>query len=888
MSARTRELGISPALIHEGIADLKHRGLVFVDDQGRVSLSHTYYAERDIARSLVRRSRAAVAPLSVPDAVFEAPPHEDQRAAVRDGAQHPVSVLTGGPGCIAHDTVLRFKTSNKRNCGRDYTIEDAYFKFHRTYRKGAGRGRNRFWDGAIQTLSMAADGSIFYNKINDIVSSGEKEIFEVKTAGGRSLRASAEHPFKVPTGTVGADAEGFVVLADLAVGAAVIVRREEQTALVAVGKNRVHRREYHVPAHPHARRKQVTVPAKNATGFKTYEYWLMREATLVYEASLNRMSLQELVAKLQDATARVGRVRFLSEGLEVHHKNGDPTDNRLSNLEVYSKADHARAHGPENKFHFGNQNTEVDRIVSIERVGVQRTYDLVMEDPARNYVAGGYVVHNSGKTTTVRAMLNLFDHHGIKYVCAAPTGKAAIRMREQTGRAAATMHRLMREHTDPETGAPLVFPAGAVIIDEMSMVPVGLLAEFLKHTAPGQRIVLIGDVDQLNPIDAGRPLFDILASRVLPVTRLTKIFRQASTSSIPYIAAQVRDGQAPRVQASYPDFFWIEQSDPNIVLAWTVEAVATQAHLQMGLQPYEVQVISPQKTRTMGTEALNHHLQARMNPATSNELDIRIGGGYTARTRDRVMHTENDYTRNVFNGEIGYVVHSDPRGIDHEVTAQYVPPTEGTAAEGGEQGAFSFPALGGPGVPAAPTAKGPKALLIVQYENPSSNLPRFVAYTKEQTEDLLLAYAISCHKMQGSSAKLVVFVCHEEHRSMLTKSLIYTALTRAEKAVIVIGQESMLRRAVRNNRGAVRRTRLKDLLLEFAAMEAPREDTRKGGSLAGLAGLGAGAPRPAPSTADDTGSLPAFGEADAPEHEPNDREPNDHEPNHDLIDGVPY
>lgn len=409
----------------------------------------------------------------------------------------------------------------------------------------------------------------------------------------------------------------------------------------------------------------------------------------------------------------------------------------------------------------------------------------------------------TGKTSIVKAALEALSRNGITTFLCAPTGKAAVRIREQTGREAMTLHRLMKEHTDPESDELLTFPAGAVVVDESSMLGVPLFARFLQHIRPGTRLILVGDVDQLPPIDPGRPLYDVIHSGLVPVERLTEIYRTAKLSAIPHIARAINEGRTPPLNVAYPDFFWIEQGDPDMVAAWCVEAVATQAMQQLGVPPRDVQVIAAQKSQPMGVETLNFSLQMRLNPAQSAEYDVRIGGGYTARTGDRVMHTEtNDYERNIFNGEIGYVAIADPNGVPPEEVQRLCPPPP--SADG-----LEGLGLGAPPPPVSAEGKA-KIVAVVDYGD------RCVAYTRDQASDLLLAYAITVHKAQGSQAKVIVVPVHNRHAGMLTRNLVYTAVTRAERMVIAIGEERQLRKSVTNTRGQFRRTLLQEMLTQAA------------------------------------------------------------------------
>ena len=670
-----------------------------------------------------RPSLGCMTSLTVPADLFDLDiqPHPKQRRAVELASTHRVVIVTGGPGCIDADTELLIETHARRGRGgRRYRVEDAYHKFHQIPRRR--RGGRRFWCDAVYTLSHLPDGGVNYNEIRDIVYNGDKEVFEVTSAAGRVLRVTQDHPFRVPEG---GDEEGYVRLADLDVGHLVVCRRESARPQSTRGRNKTHRRDIHVPFHPSSRAKTVTVRS-DLSQLRSYDYALVREARLVVEADLNNMSLTAFVAQLQESAEGLS---FLPGRVDVHHINGDVTDNRRENLVALDTAAHAREHGWNNRKHFGNQTTEVDRIISIKSCGVRPVYDLVMSDIARNYVAGGYVVHNCGKTFTVKAILRMLEANGLDVKCCAPTGKAAQRMREQTGRDAATIHRLLGwtpEGWTFDAGEPAKFdaegrqtsgalPCDAVVVDEVSMVDVVLFAGLMKALTPTQRLVIVGDVDQLPSIGPGRVLHDLIESGVIPVVRLTHIFRQASESRIPYLAREINQGEMPDTSTlnanQGSDVAWLSMDEPEMIQAAIVQAVADLIPQRQGIPSEQIQVLCPQHGTPVGDEALNCLLQERLNPNydANEHRGVRVGRGYRLFKGDRVLHANrNNYDIEVMNGEVGTVVAADWRGLD--LTGQPVQ-----------------------------TSKG-KTIVLVDFGD------RQVGYNRTEAEDLELAYAITIHK----------------------------------------------------------------------------------------------------------------------------------------------
>lgn len=400
-----------------------------------------------------------------------------------------------------------------------------------------------------------------------------------------------------------------------------------------------------------------------------------------------------------------------------------------------------------------------------------------------------------GKTFTVKAILQMFESNGLSVFCCAPTGKAAMRMREQTGRSASTVHRMLGWTPDGWTfnaaepvqydtegnqvGGPL--PCDVVIVDETSMVDVQLFAGIVEALTPKQRLVIVGDVDQLPSIGPGRVLHDLIESDTVPVVRLTHIFRQAEESRIPYVARDINSGIAPdtgtlNVKEGGADVAWLSIDNPELLQATIVRAVVELIPARQGIPSDQIQVLCPQHGTPIGDETLNCLLQEQLNPNySSNEYKgVRVGRGYRLFVGDRVLHANrNNYELGVANGEVGRVLAADWKGIG----------AEGATASG----------KGGP-------------VVVVDFGD------RRVAYSKTESEDLELAYAITVHKSQGSQFPCVVVPLHSANRFMLTRPLVYTAVTRAERLLLMVGEEGAFEGAVVNTRGVERNTTLQECL----------------------------------------------------------------------------
>lgn len=380
-----------------------------------------------------------------------------------------------------------------------------------------------------------------------------------------------------------------------------------------------------------------------------------------------------------------------------------------------------------------------------------------------------------GKTFTINAILKLFDANGIGVTLLAPTGKAAQRIKEQTGRQASTIHRLLGTLFDVGD----MLPRGAYVVDEMSMVDAALLCALITKIPNGSRLVLAGDVDQLPSIGPGRVLFDIIQSGVYPVTRLTRIFRQASESRIPYVARDINEGRTPDLSDRTGDVLWAEVDEAEEVADAIVNAYTHRLPAR-GFR--DIQVLAPQRSGACGVEALNQRLQAASNSNAANrDALVAIGNGYKCAEGDRVIHTENNYDLMTFNGEIGRVVAASWQGLDSIGDAVWAGKDKGRAPK--STSAYQ---------------------VIVDYGD------RKVAYSKEELDQLQLAYAITIHKSQGSQFECVIQPVVGEHTFMNTRPLVYTGLTRAAKLWLGLGQEKTLAGASTNIRGVARRTALQE------------------------------------------------------------------------------
>ena len=356
----------------------------------------------------------------------------------------------------------------------------------------------------------------------------------------------------------------------------------------------------------------------------------------------------------------------------------------------------------------------------------------------------------TGKTTIVRAVLEIFQAKQLRVGLCAPTGRAAKRLAESTGREAKTIHRLLE--FDPSIGdfrrnrdQPLDFDL--LVVDEVSMVDIRLMNQLLRAIPPWACLVLVGDVDQLPSVGPGSVLSDVIASRMVPVARLTEIHRQAGSSDIVRAAHAINQGLEPEsAPAGKGDFYFIEANDPARIIERILYLVRERIPERFGLDPFrDVQILTPQVKTELGVINLNKELQAALNPPKPGATEVKRYDT-TFRVGDKVMQVQNNYQRDVFNGDIGRVVKLN--AVDQIATVEF---------EGRE-----------------------------------------VEYDFGDLDELQLAYAASIHKSQGSEYPVVVIPLHTQHYVMLQRNLLYTAITRGRKLVVVVGSKKAMWRAVTN------------------------------------------------------------------------------------------
>ena len=376
----------------------------------------------------------------------------------------------------------------------------------------------------------------------------------------------------------------------------------------------------------------------------------------------------------------------------------------------------------------------------------------------------------TGKTTSLRAVLALFDAMGLDTMLAAPTGQAAKRLSQVTGREASTIHRLLEASFSPDTDSVAFrkneddkLCCGALILDECSMIDITLMRAVLAAIGQNCRLVLVGDADQLPSVGPGMVFRDIIRSGVAETVRLTEIFRQKNDSRIVPAAHQVNRGEIPDLKLNKGDFFFMRRKDPDAAAETIVSLCRERLPNNMGIPAGQIQVLTPTRKGPAGTENLNRLLQAALNPAMKGKNEYS-SGSRIFREGDRVMQIRNDYDimwksdsmdeigYGVFNGDIGHIRHIDP------------------AAE----------------------------MITLDFDG------RIAEYTYEQASELDHAWAMTVHKSQGSEYRAVVLALSKTPTQLMYRGLLYTAISRASELLVTVGDEEIIRAMTENARRSKR------------------------------------------------------------------------------------
>lgn len=443
-----------------------------------------------------------------------------------------------------------------------------------------------------------------------------------------------------------------------------------------------------------------------------------------------------------------------------------------------------------------NISEEVSRERLLERLGkIEDATGLFLDEMQRKAVMEaakqGILVltggPGTGKTTTINAMIRLFESEGMTILLAAPTGRAAKRMTETTGYEASTIHRLLEVSGNPEEESIGGFQRNeenpldtdVLIIDEVSMVDLPLMNALLKAVMPGTRLILVGDQNQLPSVGPGSVLKDIIASGCFPVVMLTKIFRQAGESDIVVNAHKINRGEPVILDNKSRDFFFLKRQEPNVIISVMLTLIQKKLPKYVNAGIYDIQVMTPMRKGLLGVERLNQILQQYLNPP-SPEKSEREYADRLFREGDKVMQIKNNYQ------------------LEWKIQTKY-----GLTVDKG-QGVFN----GDMGV--VREINTYEETITVEYDE-----HRQVVYPYSMMDELELAYAITVHKSQGSEYPAVVIPLLQGPRQLYHRNLLYTAVTRAKKCVTLVGSEAVFQEMIRNNQDQKRNTSLAERIREF-------------------------------------------------------------------------
>lgn len=427
---------------------------------------------------------------------------------------------------------------------------------------------------------------------------------------------------------------------------------------------------------------------------------------------------------------------------------------------------------PEDDYIMGVKLDTIEKVTGVELDDLQKKAVVETQNNGISIITGG---PGTGKTTTINAIIRMFEADGMEVSLAAPTGRAAKRMTEATGHEAKTIHRLLeiaggagdetpRDELSAKFGRNEQNPleTDVIILDEMSMVDTFLIHALLKAVTIGTRIVFVGDVNQLASVGPGNVLRDMIQSEKFSVVRLTKVFRQAGESGIVVNAHKINDGEQVKLDNSSNDFLYIERENAQTALNATIGLMMSKLPDYVKAKPVDIQVLTPMRGGILGVNSLNEQLQKYINPADENKREKEIAG-VTFREGDKVMQVKNNYQ-----------LEWEQRSTTGRIY------DTGTGIFNGDMGVIT-------------TINNVTNSMEVVFDE-----DRYVIYDSKQAEELELAYAITIHKSQGSEYPAVVMPLVSGVPMLMTRNLLYTGVTRAKKCVCIVGRKETFASMIKN------------------------------------------------------------------------------------------
>lgn len=456
---------------------------------------------------------------------------------------------------------------------------------------------------------------------------------------------------------------------------------------------------------------------------------------------------------------------------------------RLTDLEV---------HTAENEEYFEKRIAEIEKNTKIELDDIQKTAVKTAVENGLMVITGG---PGTGKTTTINTIIKYFELEGYEIRLAAPTGRAAKRMTETSGYEAQTIHRMLEisggisddnsdrasqgMHFERDESNPL--ETDVIIVDEMSMVDINIMNSLLKAVAIGTKLILVGDVDQLPSVGPGNVLKDIINSGCIPVVKLEKIFRQAAESEIVINAHKINKGEHVVLNKYSRDFLFVRRDSADAIIAAMCTLIKSKLPGYVNADINDIQILTPSRKSAVGVERLNRIMQDFLNPAEVTKME-KTFGDVTFREGDKVMQIKNNYqmewekkSRYGITYESGTGIYNGDTGVIEEIN---------TFAE----------------------------RIIVKFED-----EKYVSYEFKQLDELELAYAITIHKSQGSEYPAVIIPMFTGPRMLMTKNLLYTAVTRAKKCVCMVGVEDYFHQMASNESEQKRYSSLDERIRQIRA-----------------------------------------------------------------------
>ena len=647
--------------------------------------------------------------------------NEQQVKAVHDCLKTNVAVLTGAGGCLTGDTLI---SMSRASLGRKRSLELMYKSYNSIPYRGSHGWRK---DVTTYVRSYNEEQELIrLNEVEDIVYSGKKEVWMLTLEDGKFLKATADH--KIMT------KGGFKPLRELSTHDYIMVDNLTRHK-VKVNKDKGRKR---------IKDERVTVgkfhPYAIDHGSHSYRVEVHRA---IMEAYMNRMSLDEFCHACKSSNS----MKFINPAeFHVHHKDGNHYNNDIKNLEVLPVREHLKLHAKVAYKNFRHGIPEYVKVKCVKYVGIEDTYDICCYKD-HNFVANGIVVHNCGKSSITKALYRIYTRCGFSVVLLSPTAKAAIRLSECTGGFAQTIHKfLLTEKEENEYQKNTV-----IIVDEASMMDIILFNSLLEKATLSTRILLVGDNNQLPSVQAGNVLGDTIDSGKVHVSLLTDIMRQKEESNIIKYCSMVNEGEIFE-PCEEPDFLYEEFGTAKELKDKFLPLYKEEVK-EFGLA--EVQVIAPYKKGEIGMNNLNTLLQQEMNGKTPEAMEgFKVG--------DKVRHTQNNYKKDVFNGETGVI--------------------------------YSF--------------DSEEDILKVEYAD------KFITYSRLDINELTLSYASTVHASQGSEYKVVFVILDDTsvNSFLHIRRLLYTALSRGKSKVYVLTKPYLVDRCIENNTYRPRVTKLKDFL----------------------------------------------------------------------------